>query len=294
MTLNFNYYKNKSDNQIIRYSLPAQTGFADVLMNFPGVVQNKGYEFSINAEIIKNKKFQWNTSFNISQNKNKLVSFPNLDNSSYSSSYIIGKSLNSYRGLHFTGVDSQSGTYQFEDINKDGKIDTKDFKYFGTTDPKYFGGLTNSFSYKNFQLNILLEFRKQLGRDLVYSYSRLVGDIQNQPTYTNSRWQKPGDIKPYQKYSQAFTSPAFLAGGNLRQSDAILTNASYLRVRNIMLSYNFPLLWLKKLDIVSWKVFCQMQNLFTFTKYKGNDPESQSVSSLPPLRMITVGTQVNF
>lgn len=294
LTVNLNYYKNKSDNQIIRYSLPTQTGFTDVLLNFPGVVQNKGYEIAINATIIKNKNFQWNTALNISHNQNKLISFPGLANSSYASSYVIGKSLNAFRGLHFTGVDPQNGIYQFEDLNKDGKIDNEDFDYLGTTDPRYFGGLNNSFSYKGLQLNILLEFRKQLGRDAIYSYSGFLGAIQNQPVYILDRWRKPGDVTPYQQYSQDFTSLASAATNNISRSDAILTDASYVRVKNVSLSYNIPVSWMKKMNAVSWKLFLHMQNLFTITKYKGHDPESQSLSSLPPLRMITFGTQVNF
>lgn len=294
LTVNLGYYKNKSDNQIIRYSLPTQTGFADVLLNFPGVVENKGYEISVNSEIVKNKNFQWNTSFNFSHNKNKLTSFPGLENSSYSTSYVIGKPLNAYTGLHFTGVDAQTGIYQFKDLNKDGVIDYGDYDYLGTTDPKYFGGFSSSFSYKGLELSILLEFRKQLGRDAVYSYSGLMGSIKNLPAYILNRWSKPGDISPYQKYSQKFTGPASTATSNISRSDAILTDASYLRLKNIMLSYDLPSLWLKNLKIANWKVFIQTQNLFTITKYKGNDPESQSISSLPPLRMITVGTYVNF
>ena len=294
LTVSLNYYKNKSDNQIIRYSLPTQTGFANVLLNFLGVVQNKGYEIAVNAEIIKTKNFQWNTSFNISHNKNTLTSFPGLEKSSYSTSYVVGKPLNAYTGLHFTGVDAQTGIYQFQDLNKDGAIDNGDYDYLGTTDPKYFGGFYNSISYKDFELNILLEFRKQIGRDVIYSYSGFLGFIKNYPTSILNRWSKPGDISPYQKYSQNFSSLASSAASNISRSDAILTDASYLRLKNIVLSYNFPSLWLKNLKIINWKVFIQTQNLFTITKYKGNDPENQSISSLPPLRMITVGTHVNF
>ncbi len=294
LTLNLNCYRNKSDNQIIRYSLPAQTGFNDVLMNFPGLVVNKGYEISLNAEIVRKKNFQWNTSFNISTNQNKLISFPGLSTSSYATTYIINKPLNALQGLHFTGVDPQTGIYQFEDFNKDGRIDNSDFNYYGTTDPKYFGGLSNSISYKGVQLNILLEFRKQLGRDLIYSSAGLIGDIINQPIDALDRWRNPGDRKPYQKYSQDYTGPVYLALNNLQQSDATLTDASYIRLRNIMLSYNFPSSWLKKLSMASWRVFGQAQNLFTVTKYKGNDPENQSAASLPPLRIITLGMQANF
>ncbi len=292
--LNLSYYQNKSDNQIIRYSLPAQTGFNDVLMNFPGQVVNKGFEISISADIIKRKNFQWHSSFNISANKNILLAFPDLESSSYASSYLIGKPLNSYQGLHFTGVDPQTGIYQFDDTNNDGQINDNDFSYFGTTDPKFYGGFSNLFSYKNLQLSILLEFRKQLGRDIVYSFARLIGDLQNQSVLAANRWQSMGDLTPYQKYSQTTTGAAFKAGGNLRQSDAILTDASYLRVRNVVLSYKLPDSWLRKLNMLSWKAYCQVQNLFTITKYKGHDPENQSPSVLPPLKMFTAGIQINF
>lgn len=294
LIVNLNYYKNKSGNQIIRYSLPAQTGFTNILMNFPGIVQNTGYELSVNAEIIRNKNFQWAAAFNITHNKNTLVSFPGLANSSYASSYVIGKPLNAYRGLHFTGVDAQTGIYQFQDLNKDGMINNDDYAYTGTTDPKYYGGFSNTISYKKFQLNILLEFRKQLGQDIVYSYSGLLGGLINQPVYTLNRWRNPGDVTPYQKYSQDYSGVAYLATNNVSQSDAILTDASYIRLKNIVLSYNFPAAWLKPLKISNWKVFVQVQNLLTITGYKGNDPENQSISSLPPLRMITAGTLVNF
>lgn len=295
LTLNLNYYKNKSDNQIIRYSLPTQTGFTNVLLNFPGAVQNKGLEIAVNAEIIKNKSFQWNTTFNISHNQNTLSKFPGLANSSYASTYIIGKPLNAFRGLHFTGVDTQTGIYQFEDLNKDGIIDNGDYEYHGTTDPKYFGGLSNSFSYKGFQLNILLEFRKQLGYDAVYFSQTALGVLINQPVYTLNRWRKAGDATPYQRYTQDFTNPAFYpATYNVGSSDAVLTDASYIRLKNIALSYDLPASWIKKLDAVNWKLFVHVQNILTITKYKGHDPENQSLSSLPPLRMITVGTQVNF
>lgn len=292
--LNINYYKNKSDNQIIRFSLPAQTGFNDVLMNFPGKVVNKGFEISVSLDIINKKNFQWQSSFNLSTNKNILLAFPGLESSSYASSYLIGKPLNAYRGLHFKGVDPQTGIYQFEDTNNDGQINDNDFNYFGTTDPKYYGGISNAFSYKNFQLNVLLEFRKQLGRDIIYSFARLIGDLQNQSVLAANRWQSIGDLTPYQKYSQNTIGAAFKAGSNLRQSDAILTDASYIRVRNVVFSYNLPDSWLGKLNILSWKAYCQVQNLFTITKYKGYDPENQSPSVLPPLKMVTAGIQINF
>ena len=141
----------------------------------------------------------------------------------------------------------------------------------------------------------MLEFRKQLGYDAVYYSQAALGVLINQPVYTLNRWRKVGDATPYQRYTQDFTNPAFYpATYNIGSSDAVLTDASYIRLKNIALSYDLPARWIKKLNAVNWKLFLHVQNILTITKYKGHDPESQSLSSLPPLRMITVGTQVNF
>ncbi|MEO6134156.1 MAG: SusC/RagA family TonB-linked outer membrane protein [Ginsengibacter sp.] len=294
LTVNLNFYKNQSNNQIIRYSLPGQTGFSDVLMNFPGIVQNRGYEVSMASTLIKKDHFQWNAALNISSNKNKLLSFPGLANSSYASTYVLGKPLNAFIGVHFNGVDPQTGVYEFQDLNQNGSFDKGDYQYQGATDPKYFGGFLNSLFYKGFQLNILLEFRKQLGRHALHSSGGIIGALQNGYVYSLNRWQIPGDISPIQKYSQNYTGTAAITANLISQSNAVLTDASYLRVKNIILSYDFPSKWLKRLHALNGKLFCQMQNILTITKYKGNDPESQSLASLPLLRIIATGISINF
>lgn len=293
--INFNYYKNESSNQIIRYSLPTQTGFTNVLLNFPGKVQNKGYEISANANIIKTKNFQWNINFNISHNKNILVSFPGLKNSSYASTYLIGKPLNANLGLHFIGVDTQTGIYKFEDINKDGSIDIADYTYIGTTDPKYYGGFKNTITFKGLEINILLEFRKHLGFEPIYFSQTALGSFVNQPVQAQHHWQKEGDNTPYQKYTQDFSNPAFYpATFDISSSDAALTDASFIRLKNIALAYSLFNPKQKKLKGIEWKIYLQLQNILTITNFQGNDPENQSISSLPPLKIINIGTQINF
>ncbi|MFX4393001.1 hypothetical protein ABTA65_20235, partial [Acinetobacter baumannii] len=83
-----------------------------------------------------------------------------------------------------------------------------------------------------------------------------------------NHWRKPGDIVPYEKYTQQFGSTAYLASNNISQSDAILTDASYIRLKNIVLSYDIPLRHLRIKGISSWKFFMQAQNLFTITGYQ--------------------------
>src|SRR5260221_12712543 len=99
--LNVNWFNNKSDNQIINYSLPAQTGFNQILRNFPGIVQNNGIEIEVESSNIKTKNFEWSSSINITFSKNKLIAFPGLESSSYASSYLIGKPLNSFIGYRY-------------------------------------------------------------------------------------------------------------------------------------------------------------------------------------------------
>ena len=289
------WFINKSDNQIISYSLPGQTGFNSVLQNFPGVVQNKGIELSITSENIKTKNFEWTTSFNITTTKNMLLKFPNLESSSYANRYIINKSLNSIIGAVYAGVDPQTGIYQF--LTKDKTLtsspDQADYIYLGTTDPKYYGGIQNAVNYRNWEIDFLLEFRKQTGIDAIFSSYNIVGSAINEPAAVLDHWQKPGDISKFEMFTQTFTS-AGSATFNLPNSSAVLTDASFCRLKNISLSYNLPSTLLEKIKMEKCRFFFEAHNLLTLTKYQGADPETQSLFALPQLRTIAAGLQVIF
>jgi TonB-dependent starch-binding outer membrane protein SusC len=295
LLLTADWFKNRSTNQIINYSLPAQTGFNTVLKNFPGVVQNSGIELSIASENIKGKKIKWSTTFNITLEKNQLIEFPNLKTSSYSNRYIIGKPLNIYIGPEYLGVDLQTGVYQYLDKNKTPTFSpsSEDYTYIGTTDPKYYGGIENHFSYKNWQLDILFEFRKQMGFDPVFSNFNIVGGISNQPEEVLHRWQKTGDIATYEQFTQTF-SAAGRSMFTLYNSSAKLTDASFCRLKNLSVSYNFPTIWLRKAKIEKCRLYVEGQNLFVITSYKGADPENQSLYQLPPLKRLVTGLQITF
>ena len=289
------WFKDKSDNQIIYYSLPGQTGFNGVLKNFPGVVQNAGFEFSLNSINVKKKKFSWSTQFNITWQKNKLLKFPGLESSSYADRYMIGKPLNAYIGTVFTGVNPQTGVYQFLDKDKNPTYSpsSADYNYLGTTDPAFYGGFENQFNYKKWQLNFLFEFKKQKGINPIYSSSSLVGSISNQPTQVLDRWQKSGDMAPYEQFTQTIGA-ARTANSYVRNSNAVLTDASYCRLKNMMLSYALADKLLSKVKIEKLRLYVEGQNLLTLTNYKGIDPENQSLRFLPPLKRFVVGLQVTF
>ena len=287
------YYRNTSSNQLVGYTLSPQAGFTTYTANLPAEVENKGWEFTLGSTNIRTKNFNWSSSFNISFNSNKLVSFPGIEFTSYYSQYIVGKPLNG-RFLHtFTGVDA-NGIAQFEDANGDGRISNGfaetgrgDRKYYGPTYPQYYGGLSNTISYKAFSLDFLFQFVKQ-------DATTLMAATGTQPGY------------PYGTANfQVDEYNAFLAQGNALSSgfqnsyfnyiasNAVITDASFIRLKNVSASYQIPLDEGTKKYLQSVRLSLQGQNLVTFTKYKGLDPETQGLA-LPPLRTITLGTQFTF
>jgi len=299
--ITLNWYLNKSANQIIRYSLPSQAGGNPaidgtfILRNFPGVVQNTGWEMDLNTTNIKGKNFSWNTSFNLTIPRNELLKFPGLSSSSYAYNYIIGKPLNIIYQYHYLGVDPETGIYKFEDVNHDNQLDQNDYVYGGTTDPKFYGGFENSLQFKGWQLDFLFAFIKQKGIDPIFSSYSANGSLINAPTEVLNHWVKPGDIKPYEQYTEDFSNPAYYpATFNVATSDAILTDASFIRLKNLSVSYSLRATSLKKLRMEKCRFYFQGQNLLTFTKFKGADPESQNPTSLPPLKMFTAGIQITF
>lgn len=300
--LTANWFKNRSDNQLIKYNLPAQTGFVSIFKNFPGVVQNTGIEFEINTSNIVRRSFKWTSSFNLTASNNKLISFPGLESSSYATNYLIGEPINLFLGYQFKGVDPQTGLYTFEDRNRDGILSPRsatsmnDFVVAGTTDPKFYGGFQNRLEFKGLSLEFLFQFISQKGLDPIYSNSTPPGFQTNIPRELLKRWTKPGDISPYQRFSQS-TGVPYLNQQYVARSTAALTDASFIRLKNLSISYSF-LNVMKKYKIEKFELYIHAQNLITITKitneYKGLDPENQSFSFLPPLRMISTGIQIIF
>ena len=291
--LNISFYQSRSSNQLIGYSLPIQTGFNSVNKNFDAVVENKGWELSLVSKNFQQANLKWETSFNISITRNKLISFPGLESSSYASRYKEGKSLSIIQGFRYLGVDAATGVYKFDDIDKDGNLSfPNDYVVLGNIDPRFYGGLLNTLKYRNLELSFFLEFRKQKGRNHLYNQPSFIpGRPFNQPAVMLERWQQAGDISAIQKFTAGF-GDAYTATGYLSSSGAIYSDASYIRGKNISLSYTLPRIGKNKQ--LSIKTFLLAQNLFTITSYKGADPETQNLYALPPLKTITAGLQVQL
>jgi TonB-linked SusC/RagA family outer membrane protein len=292
---NGSYSVNRSSNQLIGYALSIVSGFGSVMSNFPATIQNTSWEFTLDSKNLKTKDFEWNTGINLTIPKNELIEFPNLAESSYANTLIIGQPLNVVKIFNYIGVDPQTGVYQFAD--KDGNPTfspsyTTDNVVLRTRSPKFYGGFDNSVSYKNFTLDFFFHFVKQMGSQ-TFNFGTGYPPgfrVTNQPVKVLDRWQKPGDIAPYQKYLTPITNTAY---SMVIGSDANWTDASYIRLKNVSLSYQLPSVWMQKINFQSCKVYMQGQNFLTFTRYKDLDPESQG-AALPPLQVITFGIQLGL
>lgn len=288
------YYRNRTDNQLVGYSLSTITGFDRVQANLPAVIQNTGLEFDLITKNIQTNDFTWTSSINLSIPRNKLVAYPNLQGSSYANQYEVGKPLFVAKRFHYIGVDPKTGVYQFEDINKDSEISSpEDRVALKQISQNYFGGFQNSITYKGLQLDFFIQFVKQTG--IIFFYNGTPGTIsRNQPKSILNRWDEPGDVAYIQKFTQSFSSDAARAQNQFTNGDGRIGDASFVRLKNIALSYKIPFKLRQVLRLRDSKIYIQCRNLLTITNYQGFDPEVQSLAMLPPLRIITAGIQISL
>lgn len=291
-----NFYRNRSNNQLIGSTLSSQSGFTSYQANLPALVQNKGWEFELSSVNIKGKNFSWNTSFNLTIADNKLLEYPNLINSGNATRYMIGQPLSIVMGFDFLGINEQTGVPEFKDVNGDKVIsDPADLVVIGNTMPKFYGGLQNSFAYKNFSFDFFFQFVKQDGPGLNYGYLSYSNgsSLRNKDVSALDRWTTPGIPATVPGASATAGKPTYTAyQNNYRLSNANWGDASFIRLKNVSLKYNFKDL------LKSWKfnnitMYIQGQNLFTITSYDGFDPETKGYA-LPPVSIYTAGLQVSF
>ncbi|NCU03361.1 MAG: TonB-dependent receptor, partial [Chitinophagaceae bacterium] len=291
------WFQNRSGNRLVNYSLPAATGFTSVLRNWDALVQNTGWEFLFTSQNIETKNSSWSTTFNISLPQNKLVSFPGLDASPYRNTYRVGQSLAVIYAYQYLGVDPATGIYTYHDLDSNGTLNTADYQLLGKTDPVFYGGIGNTVSIGQFRFSCFFEFRKQLGRNYLATQAATIPGrgMFNQPALVLDRWQKPGDIATIQRYTTTTNTPAYIAAvTQLASSNAIFSDASFIRLKNIACSWSLPQALAAKMKLQSLSIQLAAQNIFTFTRYKGADPENQNFFVLPPLRTLTGGIQFTF
>lgn len=292
--LTSSYYRNRSSNQLINYPLAMTTGFKSIQANLDATVQNTGIELGLNSVNVKQQFFSWTTSFNLTIPRNKLLSFPRLEGSSYANQYVIGEPLTISKRYQYVGVNPITGVHEVEDMNGDGVITGSDKLVPKNIGVHYYGGLNNTFSFQGFQLDIMFQYVKQTGVSYFGSNSLYPGSAFNQPTeILHNRWVNDGDAgKAVQRYTAGYNGEAVTAfNDHYTGSDAIIQDASFIRLKNIAFSYDVPEKWIKGMKS---RLYVQGQNIATFSKFFGLDPENYNSGSLPPLRTFVAGLQLTF
>lgn len=284
-------YRNRSSNQLVGYPLAPTTGFTSIQGNFPATVENRGFEFQMNSILFEKPDFSWSMGFNLTVPKTELIDFPNLASfQSYVNRFEIGESLNISKTYRYLGIDPITGLYQFEDINGDGLFNQSDRVVIREIGPRLLGGMNNSFRYKGFELDVFIQYINQTQNSYFNIYAT-PGFFFNQPTIVMDRWRQESDQSTVQMISVA--SSASTAQGRLGISERSVVDASFFRLKNVSVSYTMPRLLSSKLHMESLRLFILGQNLFTATDYVGSDPENPG-TSLPPLKVLTVGINVIF
>ncbi|WP_205942758.1 SusC/RagA family TonB-linked outer membrane protein [Pedobacter psychroterrae] len=302
---NATWYRSRMSDQLVPYTLPAITGFTSVTGNFPAVVENSGVELSVRSTNLSSGNLRWTTSFNISFGNNKLIAFPKLDTSPYTTVYEIGKSTTIFQGYRFKGLNETTGLYEF--YKKDGTATSSvnsnhisaggDAQPLFDLDPKYTGGMDNTLTYKGFSLSIFMQFAEQMTKNYLgglYSFG-VPGRMENLPAIMYDKWWKnPGDKTEMQRLATSFGSVSNV-GTAFATSDAAYSNTYYVRLKTLAVSWSLPSQFIKVLGIRECRLNVNAQNLLTFTNYKLGDPESAgSIYNFPIQRTITGGLSINF
>ncbi|EHQ28897.1 SusC/RagA family TonB-linked outer membrane protein [Mucilaginibacter paludis] len=290
INLTFDVYSKTTNNVLLQVPVPQITGFSTVWSN-AGKVTNKGYELGINSRNFKTASFSWQTSFNISGNVNKVVTLP-APISEYSRDWIRlqqGYSMYSFWMYKQLYVDPQTGNsvFQHADGTSGTSVTVADRQIIGNALPKFFGGLTNNFTYKAFDAGILFSY--QYGNKIL-NLNRFFGEGGGTRDAARvifasqlNRWTTPGQITDV---------PRVTAIGNnytLDQNSRFLEDGSFIRLKSLTLGYTLPKSISQKIDIQSLRIYFVGTNLLLFTKYTGPDPEA-NVSAVSQTQGLDLGT----
>lgn len=280
ITGEFSYYRKTTKGALINGGISPSTGFASGYLNV-GEILNEGVELSLNTTNIQSKDFKWVTRLNISKNYNEVVSLDGLtpdavgggtNDTRIAEGYPIGTNFL----VRFKGVDPNDGLPIW--LDKDG-FETKTFSLdnrvpVGKILPDYVGGLTNTFSFKGFELNTLFTFA--IGGNLYdASAKRQLGVVTDWNIRTDiaNRWRKPGDVADFPRLTMSPGTYDGLSSEWQYNSTMFLYDATFVRLREVTLSYALPANFANKLRLQNLRLFATGMNLLTFSKYPGGDPE---------------------
>ncbi|MEO9145269.1 MAG: TonB-dependent receptor [Ginsengibacter sp.] len=317
------YLKNTS-KMLVPMPVPISTGYSDIVVPYvnTGKVQNKGIEIAASSKNFIGK-FKWNTSLNISFNKNKVVSLyqntpmyigSGIGLNGTLATNTVGYPINAFYGYVMNGIfqnqkelDQASvqvpgadpynrtspGDVRFRDLNNDGVINDGDRSILGSPNPQFIYAVTNDFSYGGFDLSIFLQGVQ--GNDIFNAnnvFQESMAVAQNQTQSVLSRWEGEGtsNIMP----RAIFNDP----NNNSRISSRFLEDGSYLRIKNVTFGYTLPNNLLSRYKVQRIRIYASAQNLLTFTKYSGFDPEvpynGVDYNVYPVTRVLSLGLNITL
>lgn len=295
------HYISNTKNILLRRSIPGSTGYTEVLENI-GATRNKGWEVTLSTVNIQNDNgFQWTTDLNFSTNRNEIVQLYGDGKDDVGNQWFIGKPINVFFDYEKTGIwqtseaataaayGAKPGQIKLLDKNGDKQYSDQDRTILGSAFPGWIGGMTNRFSYKGLELNVVINTRQNY---LIYSRwyennNRLAGRYNN---INVNYWtpENPTNDNPRPDKNQE----SVYLGSTLAYKDA-----SFVRVKNLALAYSLPQLWLQRAAIKNLKITLSAENPFTITGYKGQDPEFESDGTramYPTVKMYAIGLNAAF
>ncbi|MCX2484727.1 SusC/RagA family TonB-linked outer membrane protein [Pedobacter sp. MR2016-24] len=296
LRLTMDFYNKKTSNMFFDQPLSALSGFESVSLS-TGKMQNRGIEFDISGDLVKTASFTWSLGANAGYNKNKILFLTDAADQLLDGDtriFQVGLPYGSYYAPGWAGVNSQTGDAQY--YNPDGSITnvynatTQSVANSGSMFPKLTGGFNTSLSYKGFSATALFSFVsgiKRWNNEDFYNENQRYATSNQSLRMLEDRWMKPGDEKTLQRFN---------VPRNFTSKD--IEDASFLRLRNLNIGYAVPQKTLDKIGVIkTLKFFIQGQNLFTWTKWRGMDPENNSVYGrfqYPNARTYTAGLSANF
>ncbi len=314
--LSAEYYIMNNNQLLLNRPLVGSSGFTGIQENI-GSVQNKGLELTLTTVNVNKNDFRWSTNFNITFNRNEITSLSGTPFGAGFASWVEeGQPLGAFRGFRVekiiqNGEDlaiardrgqsaAQLGDIMFRDLNGDGVLNTNDQEIIGSAQPEFYGGMTNTLKYRNFDLSVFLQFT--YGNSIynnTRSFSEGMNGVFGQTDGTLDRWTPT---------NPSTTTPRAVHGdpnNNRRVSDRWLEDGSFMRLKNLSIGYNFPSSVANTLKTRSIRIYGAAQNLFTWTNYRGFDPEVSTFNvvntslgtdflTYPQARTFTLGINVGF
>jgi hypothetical protein len=276
------YFRKKTDDLLVSRPITSTSGFTSVYDNI-GNIENRGWEFQLSTEPIRESKvggLSWSSDFNISFLKNEVTAL--YRNEPFNAGIRslnrveIGQPLGAFHTLRFKGVDPQTGDAIYDDVNGDGDITADDRVIVGSPHPDYFGGFTNTISWKGFDFRSFVQFTQG---NKVFNAIRIFADdggyyFDNKlrDSY-EKRWKKPGDIAEQPRLSYDGTS------GARDVSSRFVEDGSYVRLQELTLGYRLPRSWARTFNLDEARFFVSGRNLVTWTDYTGYNPDVNSNGS---------------